>query len=264
MSATSSKWRTPRPISNGVHVLVVGGSEAYPGAAYLAAMAAFRSGAESVVVMAPEKVAWALNALSPDLVTRKLPGKHLSLKHKAAILKQLKTADVLVIGNGAGTRAETAALMRALARIDLPKVIDADALKALRGSAVANAILTPNANEWRLLEKQSSVAALLSRGNVIVKKGMPTEILSRTKTFRQKRTNPGLAKAGTGDVLAGMCAGYLARGLSLFEAAKRAAEAGNRVASLLSKKRRGADFLASDLVAELKKTEKLQQAHLVR
>ena len=47
-------------------VLVVGGSEEYSGAVYLAGIAALRSGAESVIVMAPEKVAWALNALSPD------------------------------------------------------------------------------------------------------------------------------------------------------------------------------------------------------
>jgi len=85
-------------------VLVVGGSEEYSGAVYLAGIAALRSGAESVIVMAPEKVAWALNALSPDLITRKLRGKYLALSHKAEIMRQLKTADVLVIGNGATTR----------------------------------------------------------------------------------------------------------------------------------------------------------------
>ena len=234
-------------------VLVVGGSEEYTGAVYLAGVSALRSGAESVIVMTPEKVAWALNALSPDLVTRKLKGKYLSLAHKVYILKQLKTADVLVLGNGAGTLSGTAALMRALCKWSGPKVIDADALKALRGNAVRNAILTPNEGEWTLLERGNDIKKLLTRNIVIIKKGAPTKILSGKKVYSQKRTNAGLQKAGTGDVLAGMCAGFLAQGLSLWDAAKKAATTGNTIADVLEKKKRGYYFLASDIVEELRK-----------
>lgn len=234
-------------------VLVVGGSEEYSGAVYLAGIAALRSGAESVVVMTPEKVAWALNALSPDLITRKLRGKHLALSHKAEIMRQLKTADVLVAGNGATTRPGTAALMRALCEWPGVKVIDADALKVLRGNKISNAILTPNGGEWKLLKKNNDIQKLLAQNVVIIKKGMPTEILSKTKTFRQRSTNRGLEKAGTGDVLAGMCAGFLAQGLSLWDAAKKACETGNTIAELLTKKKKGYYFLASDIAQELKK-----------
>src|SRR3989344_1565436 len=108
-------------------VLVVGGSEDYSGAVSLAGIAALRSGAESVVVMAPERVAWAINALSPDLITRKLRGKFLSRAHERAIRTQAKTADILVLGMGAGLHTKTKELMRALMRLPLPKVIDADA-----------------------------------------------------------------------------------------------------------------------------------------
>ena len=233
-------------------VLVVGGSEEYTGAVYLAGIAALRSGAESVIVMAPEKVAWALNALSPDLITRKLRGKYLALSHKAEIMRQLKTADVLVIGNGATTRSGTAALLRALCEWPGKKIIDADALKALRGNKISNAILTPNSGEWKLLEKNNDIKKLLAK-NVIVKKGMPTEILSAKKKFRQRNTNRGLEKAGTGDVLAGLCAGYLAQGLSLWTTAKKACETGNTIAELLTKKKKGYYFLASDILQELKK-----------
>ena len=234
-------------------VLLVGGSEEFTGASYLAGMAALRGGAESVIVMAPEKVAWALNALSPDLMTRKLQGTYLSMKHLGVLTKQLKTADVLVLGNGAGTRPGTASLMRALSRWPGPKVIDADALKALRGASVHNAILTPNEGEWKLLERHSNIGALLTNGNVIIKKGNPTSILSANKTFRQPRTNRGLAKAGTGDVLAGLCAGYLAQGLSLWDAARRATRTGNTIADILVRKKKGYYFLASDIVGELRK-----------
>ena len=137
----------------GRRVLLVGGSEEYTGALYLAGVSALRAGAESVIVMAPEKAAWALNALSPDLITRKLRGKFLGLSHKTAIMRQLKTADVLLMGNGASTRPSTLALMRFLSKWPGPKVIDADALKALRDNRASNAILTPNAGEWILLKK---------------------------------------------------------------------------------------------------------------
>ena len=237
--------------------LVVGGSEDYSGAVYLAGIAALRSGAESVIVMTPEKVAWAINALSPDLMTRKLRGKYLALSHKAEILRQLKTADVLVIGNGATTRPGTAALMRALSGWPGLKVIDADALKVLRGSKTSNAILTPNTGEWKLLVKNGSIRKLLAQ-NVIIKKGMPTEILSARKKFRQRSTNRGLEKAGTGDVLAGLCAGYLAQGLSLWSAAKKACETGNKIAELLTKKKKGYYFLASDILREIKMRKRKQ------
>ncbi|OGG58330.1 NAD(P)H-hydrate dehydratase [Candidatus Kaiserbacteria bacterium RIFCSPHIGHO2_01_FULL_55_17] len=237
-------------------VLVVGGSEEFVGAVYLAAIAALRTGAESVIVMAPEKVAWALNALSPDLMTRKLPGAYLSRAHERAIQKQMQTADVLVLGNGAGTRTKTAALMRALMRSPLPKVVDADALKILRGNSVSNAILTPNEGEWKLLEKNNSIKKLL-KTNVIVKKGPQTKILSGSRAA-SLRPNKGLAKAGTGDVLAGLCAGFLASGFSPFAAAKKACVTGTVVANILAKKRRGYHFLASDLVEELRRSRRMR------
>ncbi len=230
-------------------VLVVGGSEEFTGAPYLAAIAALRAGAESVIVMAPERVAWALNALSPDLMTRKLKGTHLSKRHERAIRRQMKTADILVLGNGAGTRAGTAALMRALVRSPLPKVVDADALKVLRNDQMSNAILTPNEGEWRLLQKNNDIKKILKK-NIIVKKGFPTEILSGSRQV-SVRANKGLAKAGTGDVLAGLCAGFLAQGYAPSTAAKKACELGNKIAGLLTKKKKGYYFLASDLAKEL-------------
>ncbi|MDO8523731.1 MAG: NAD(P)H-hydrate dehydratase [bacterium] len=234
-------------------VLIVGGSREYTGALYLAGVAALRSGAESVLIMAPEKVAWAINALSPDLMTRKLRGTYLSQSHERAIRKQLKTADVLLIGNGATTRPGAAALMRRLMRWKGLKVVDADALKVLRKNEVSNAILTPNEGEWKLLDRHNDIRKLLANGNVIIRKGGRTEIVAKGKKFRMRQVNPGLSKAGMGDVLAGLCAGYLAKGFAPLRASCEAARVGNEVAALLTKKKRGYFFLASDLVQELKK-----------
>ena len=236
-------------------VLVVGGSEEYPGAVYLAAMSAMRSGDSSVIVMAPTRVAWTLNALSPDLMTRKLPGSHLSPRHERAILKQLKTADVLVLGNGATTRKPAAKLMRRLMRLPIQKVIDADALKVLKGAAIKNAILTPNEGEWRSLVKNSNVRTL-QKHNVIIKKGARTEILAASRKSAMPRVNPGLEKAGMGDVLAGLCAGQLAHGNDMFFAAREACALGNKIADILTKRKRGYFFLASDIIGEMKKARR--------
>jgi len=233
-------------------VLIVGGSEEYAGAVFLAGISALRAGTESVVIMAPEKVAWAVNALSPDLMTRKLKGAYLTKAHEGAIRKQMKTADILVLGNGAGTRPGTAALMRALMRSPIPKVVDADALKVLRANAVKNAILTPNTGEWKLLSERNDIKKLLTGGNVIIKKGSPSQIWT-FNVHISVRTNKGLSKAGTGDVLAGMCAGFLAQGLSPLAAAKAACKTGNTIADILTKRKKGYYFLASDIVAEMRK-----------
>lgn len=234
-------------------VLVVGGSPDYAGAVYLCAISALRSGAGSVVVMAPEKVAWALNALSPDLVTRKLKGTYLARRHLKPIRDKLETADVLLLGNGAGTRPGTASLMRSLMRSPVVKVVDADALKVLRGSSISNAILTPNEGEWESLNRNNDVQKLLRQNVVIIKKGAHGRILGGGKTFRQPHTNPGLERAGMGDILAGLCAGCLARGLSLWRAAAAAAKTGNEIADLLTRKKKGYFFLASDIAEELRK-----------
>ena len=228
-------------------VLVIGGSEEYVGAPYLAGICALRSGAESVIVMTPEKVAWAINALTPDLVTRKLKGKYLSLTHLPQIRRQLRTADILIIGNGTGTKPGTTRLLRALMEWEGKKVIDADALKVL-SFPVENAILTPNEREWKLLERNVGIPALRAR-NVLVKKGFPTKILSARKTFAI-RPDRGLQKAGTGDVLAGLCAGFLAEGCALFEAARIACLTGNRAAKVLAKRKSGY-YLAGDIAKEL-------------
>ncbi len=239
--------------SSKARVLIVGGAMQYVGAPYLAAIAALRNGADSVLVMAPEKVAWAINTLSPDPISTKLKGTYLTLSHKKEIEKKLETADVLVIGNGATTQKGSAALMRVLMKWPGLKVIDADALKVLQDSTVSNAILTPNEREWALLEQNVNMKKILKQ-NVVVKKGdRKTIILSGSKAFVMAHLHPNLSKAGMGDVLAGLCAGNLAKGLALLPAAKHAAAQGNRIAWALSRKTVGFDLIASDILAGLKR-----------
>ena len=83
-------------------VLVIGGSRYYVGAISLAGLAALRSGVDWVTIAAPEKVAWCVNNLSQDIVSVKLKGDFISLKHANTIEKLAKKHDVVLIGNGIG------------------------------------------------------------------------------------------------------------------------------------------------------------------
>ena len=81
-------------------VLVVGGSKRYTGAPYFASIAAYRTGVDIVTLCAPEKVAWTINLMSPDIITTKMLGEELDMTHTKEILALSESHDVLLIGNG--------------------------------------------------------------------------------------------------------------------------------------------------------------------
>ena len=235
-------------------VLVVGGSEDYAGAVYLAGMAALRSGADSVLVMAPAKVSWAINALTPNLVTKKLPGEYLRLSHWKIIQPALKTADVVLIGNGAGVKSETQKLMRKImAAWPGLKVVDADAVKALKGNRICNALITPNRKELVFLEKENNIRVLLSQNNVLLVKDVPGRVISKTQTAVNKSINPLFTKAGIGDILAGLAAGFLAQSRNPWQSAVNATYFAGLIGEILIKKKRGYFYLASEMIPEIKK-----------
>jgi NAD(P)H-hydrate epimerase len=235
-------------------VLVVGGSEDYAGAVYLAGMAALRSGADSVLIMAPTKVSWAINALTPDLVTKKLSGEYLRLVHWKQIQPALKTADVVLIGNGAGIKPETQKLLRKIMAEWMGlKVVDADAIKALRHNQISNAIITPNKKEFAFLKKNNNIQTLLSQNNVLLTKGGPAQVVSKTRTVVNKNTGSFLTKAGVGDVLVGLAAGFLAQSENLWQSAINTTYFAGLIGEILLKKKKGHFYLASEMIPEIKK-----------
>jgi len=242
-------------------VLVVGGSEDYAGTLVLVGLAALRSGCDLVTIAAPEKVAWAVNCLSADLVTKKLPGKYLSSKHLPVVLKLLKGHDVLELGNGIGLKKETKAFCKKLMREtkDKLKVIDADGIKLLSLKEINNAIITPHSRELELLLKNSGIKIKRIEDlreymgtNVLVLKGPVDYIISKNKIAKISGGNPGMTKGGTGDVLAGLCAGFLAQSGKLFESAVAASQVNKQIGDIL-KKKKGYTFLASEMVEEIKR-----------
>ncbi|MFH2019830.1 MAG: NAD(P)H-hydrate dehydratase [archaeon] len=244
-------------------VLVIGGSKDYVGAPALAAIAALRTGIDIATVCAPEKVAWAINCYTPDLITKKVLGDEFNLTHTKEIISFSERFDVIVIGNGIGLNKDF--VLKLLREIKKPFVIDADAIKVIPLDVAANSILTPHANEFEMLYTNTTKKSPFSKdnmdqniknilpyigSNVILLKGQIDKIFSKSKNYNNKTGNNSMTKGGTGDILAGICAGYLAQGVDIFEAATQAAYINGKLGEYMYKYK-GYGYTAYDMVQEL-------------
>ncbi len=215
-------------------ILVIGGSKEYVGAPALTGMAALAAGADLVTIAAPEKVAWAINAFSPNMITKKLDGEFFAPAHVDTIVKLLPKFDCLVVGNGLGEQKETMEAVKELFKkvADKPVIVDADAFKAK--AFPKKAVLTPHSREFEnsglgkapsdLEKRKESVleAAKTSRTTILLKG--PVDVISDGKRLEENRThNPEMTVGGTGDTLAGILATFLAQSGKPFESACAAA-----------------------------------------
>ena len=233
-------------------VLVVGGSVDYPGAVFLAAFAAYRSGVDNVTVAAPSKVAWVLNSLSPDLITVKFREPYFKSSSAKKIVELSENFDCVLVGNGLGIKAETKKFAKLICKkIEKPKVIDADAVKALRFQDVSNSILTPHKKEFDIILKNSKCRKEdlqeIIGSNVVVLKGPADRIISGKKVYLNRTGHAGMTVAGTGDVLAGSIAGILAQTKDLLRSALAGARINGLIGEKLSKKH-GHGYVASDML----------------
>jgi len=264
------------------YVLAVGGSREFAGAVALAGLSALRSGCDLVKIIAPEKAAWAINAYSPDLITAKLKGDYFRLSHFDAVKKEMEKFDILLIGNGVGLNDESRKFCKkTIKKIKKFKVIDADAIKSISFNDAENSIITPHHKELEQFLANSKIkkAAItkitketnimkksiiikkrtqnfLNKNNVILLKGKIDIIISKNKIMHVKGGNPGMTKGGTGDVLAGLCAGFLAQSKDLLQSAINASYFNKKIGDILLKKKKGFTYLASDMVDEIKRIRK--------
>jgi hydroxyethylthiazole kinase-like uncharacterized protein yjeF len=238
--------------------LVVAGSVSFTGAALLAGKAAYRSGTGWVTMAVPEPLHAALAGQFPEAPWLLLPHERGFIAAQSAelVLQNLGKPTAILLGPGFGLEPTTCQFLTNLLTPSLPPlVIDADGLKLLarlpdwpsRLSPLA--ILTPHPGEMTVLtglaleEVQADRIGIAERyahlwGHVVVLKGAFTVIASPAgKTAVIPVATPALARAGTGDVLAGLIAGLRAQGVGAFEAATAGAwihaQAGLRAAEKL-------------------------------
>jgi ADP-dependent NAD(P)H-hydrate dehydratase / NAD(P)H-hydrate epimerase len=235
------------------HVLVVGGSPGLTGAPSLTAMAALRADAGYVTLAAPEATLPVFEQRLLEVVKRPLTDDLAALAAKAS---------ALAIGPGLGRGADARALVgRALREIALPAVVDADALYGLEPDDwPAPRVLTPHEGELaRLLGRESreiaahrlaSVREAADRFDcVVLLKGADTLVAAPGGGVVIASLGlPSLATAGTGDVLTGIVAAFLAKGMEA-QLAAAAGAAAQQLASVAAPQRAG--LVASDLVEAL-------------
>lgn len=242
-------------------VLVVGGAPGMTGAAALASLAAeaaLRADAGYVTVAVPAASLPAVEALLLEPVKVGWPeGGALE-----TVLTAAGRAGAVALGPGLGREAEAHGLVRALLeRLELPVVVDADALFGLEpGAWKARAVLTPHAGELaRLLGREPGwvdahrLAAAFAAAErfrcVCLLKGADTIVAAPSEgALVCDLGPPSLATAGTGDVLSGILAAFLAKGLEPRLAAAAAAAAHGLAATLVPHQ---AGLLASDVIAHL-------------
>jgi hydroxyethylthiazole kinase-like uncharacterized protein yjeF len=266
------------------HVLIVAGSRGKAGAAILAARGALRAGAGLVTVATVRDVQTALAVALPEAMSAHLPSEKRGVVSPGAAVQLealLSACDAVVVGPGLGTGAGPDAVVTALLATGKPLVIDADGLNVVaawdeekrrsafsaRASAGAPApILTPHPGEMGRLVKLASPRIQLSRsvfadnlakelGAVVVLKGAATVVANgRAAAEAGKGSglafntsgNPGMACAGMGDVLSGICGALAVRLPDPFEAACLAVWAHGAAGDGLER-RRGTGFLAGEL-----------------
>jgi hydroxyethylthiazole kinase-like uncharacterized protein yjeF len=264
------------------HIFILAGCAQFSGAALLCSTAAMRAGSGMVSLGLPCSLINAMIKLkSPEVIleplveTRQLT---LSIRAYPRIKALLKSKDVLIIGPGLSQNNSTQNLIRRLIKtIDKPAVIDADGLNALCGNLrllIENKkrleiVLTPHPGEMsRLLGK--SIKEIQSNRKIIAKKlavdyktivvlkGYHTVVVDyRGNSYVNKTGNPGMATAGSGDVLSGMIGAFLGQGLAGFQAAKYAAYLHGLAGDLAAKEKTKIGLIASDIIDKIPEAIKL-------
>lgn len=269
-------------------VLVVGGHPDMLGAPVLAGTAAYRVGAGYVQIAVDRRLLPAALSVTPEIV-----GLALDASSNEALERAARQADCLVLGCGMGTSGASWRHLRRLLRLNRPTVLDADALNLLaaskRGELPSSGtprrssvrlpdacVLTPHPGEMARLarwlglgeaeaqthpaRRRLALAASAATGRVVVLKGAFTVVTTpppEARVYVEPSANPALAKAGTGDVLAGIIGGFIAQGLSAFDAAVLGVHTHARAGRLAADTIGGRSTLARDVVAAIAPT--LQQ-----
>ena len=254
-------------------VLVVGGAPGLTGAPVMAAMAAARVGAGYVACATPEQVQPILADKLTEIPAIGLPEDPRGGIDIAAALCVLEPwidkAHALLIGPGLGRLPQTQTFVRQLLKSTiLPAVIDADGLYALSPDQIADEsegrwILTPHWGEFQRLVPDPVHVQLIDRlhlahewartwGSPLILKGLPSVVCAPGHDALICSTGSNaLATAGTGDILAGLCAGLLAQGSRPVDAATCALHIGGAAADRYTSRHPEVTMMATDMLNEL-------------
>lgn len=242
---------------------IVAGSAMYSGAATLAANACIKAGAGLVYLFSIDKH----HGLLPEVIFEKLCSNNgfISPLNFDILLERLSTCDAILIGSGIGKNPDTLDMIHRLVTAlpsKIPIIIDAEAISCARNIELReNIILTPHIGEFAnfigLSREQVNpltdckTTAKEHKCNILLK-GRPTIISNGEKSYFNIAGNPGMATAGSGDVLAGIIASLLAQGISALDAGAIGAYIHSALGDSFASRHNQISLTASDLINEMK------------
>lgn len=255
------------------HVFVLAGSVGLTGAAYLCSQAAMVSGAGLVTLGIPKSLNDIMEVKLTEVMTLPLQEtdqRTLSASAFDEIMDFAKKSDCIAIGPGLSRNAQTQDLIcRLIGSLEKELVLDADGVNSLIGkieslkASKSRMVLTPHPGEMaRLLNisinevqaGRKKIACKFAKDYkvVLVLKGHQTVVASPTgQCYVNKTGNPGMATAGTGDILTGMIAGFIAQNIDPFSAAKIAVYLHGLAGDLAAKQKSQTALIASDVLNRL-------------
>ncbi|MGS0765435.1 NAD(P)H-hydrate dehydratase [Syntrophomonas curvata] len=253
------------------HVLIIGGSPGMVGAVTMASLAALRTGAGLVTAAVPESLAAAVDSSLMEVMTAPLAenGQSAIAPEALPVIENLLgTVSVCAIGPGMSRYPEAGAIVRfVLEKAGVPVVIDADGLNALQDDIAilkdrqVPIVLTPHPGEMARLTGKSIEEIQTNRvefarsfarewGVSLVLKGNKTVIAHPSgEVYINISGNPGMATAGSGDVLCGVIAGLVAQGLKPQEAAFAGVYLHGQAGDLAARIKGERGLIAGDLIS---------------
>jgi len=260
------------------HVLLLASSSGKTGAGGLAALAALRSGAGLATLAMPKSCQQSLESIPLEAMTvglSEIKEGFLAPSAKQQILDLCKDKSSVAIGPGISTEKETIELLEnIIPELNIPLVLDADGLNCLAlssnllSSLKPETILTPHPKEMaricglktqEILNNRIDVASEFAQKHSIylILKGAHSVIaLPDGETFINPTGNSGMATAGSGDVLTGMIAGFLAQGMSSKWSALSGCYLHGLAGDQFAEKQSKTNLIAGDLLRELPQTIK--------
>jgi hydroxyethylthiazole kinase-like uncharacterized protein yjeF len=235
-------------------VIIVAGNHKYYGAPIITALAAESSGADLITMFMPQEHISTAKSYALNFFLEPFVVGNLGLKDIGLIIEAAKNNHAMVIGNGLGIDIDTQkAILYILAEINIPVVIDAEALipEILTIKRKSEWLLTPHKQEfYRVFNIEATpenIANMAKKHQItIVVKGKDDIIASPTKVHINSTGCPQMRVGGTGDALAGIICSYIAQGMSPLSAAISACyyygKSGEELATLKQ------SFTAEDLV----------------
>ncbi len=254
-------------------VLIVGGSLGMSGAPAIAGCAALRSGAGLVRVAVPQSILGIVATIEPCYTTIPLTDDdtgRISSRATAAVLEGAAQNDVVAFGPGVSIARGVKDVLEALLAVEnLRLVIDADGLNCLAKIGnwpqltKASAIVTPHPGEMKRLwkgflreplpdDRTAQATALAQKAECVVAlKGAGTVVTDGTKVYINQSGNPGMATAGSGDVLTGIIAALVAQKMSNFDAAVLGVYIHGLAGDIAAEKTGQISLIATDIIEAL-------------